>query len=112
MHFVAELKAAKVLNRHRDWAFVGAANTYNPLGSTITFLSKDDIVDAAIELSGASEGPNSKRSSLPVRLAAGLRVLGATGGSTALAAVDWMARAGESRLVCANGFQRAGRCIC
>lgn len=30
------------------WSAVGAANTYNPLSRTITFLNKDDIIAAAL----------------------------------------------------------------
>ena len=32
------------------WRSVGAANTYNPLGNLVTFLSHDDIVNAALEV--------------------------------------------------------------
>jgi 2-oxoisovalerate dehydrogenase E1 component len=35
---------------HCSWATVGAARTYNPLGSTLTFLSEDSIVAAAEHL--------------------------------------------------------------
>mmetsp|Transcript_13624 Transcript_13624/g.39691 ORF Transcript_13624/g.39691 Transcript_13624/m.39691 type:complete len:785 (-) Transcript_13624:37-2391(-) len=58
LHFTAELKAKRVIGKHRDWALVAAANTYNPLGSTITFLSKEDIVSAALGIHGA-EGESS-----------------------------------------------------
>eukprot|EP00924_Labyrinthula_sp_SR-Ha-C_P003167 snap_masked-scaffold_15-processed-gene-1.13-mRNA-1 protein AED:0.00 eAED:0.00 QI:0/-1/0/1/-1/1/1/0/766 len=30
-----------------DWEYTAAQNTYNPLGSTVTFLSKQDLLDAA-----------------------------------------------------------------
>jgi hypothetical protein len=33
-----------------NWAFVGAPRTYNPLGSTVTFLNSDTIEDAVIRL--------------------------------------------------------------
>jgi TPP-dependent pyruvate/acetoin dehydrogenase alpha subunit/pyruvate/2-oxoglutarate/acetoin dehydrogenase E1 component len=33
----------------QSWKLISAAKTYNPLGSTITFLSKDDIVEAIQE---------------------------------------------------------------
>ena len=36
-------------NIHRgsvNWSVIGAANTYNPLGNTLTFLNSDDVIDA------------------------------------------------------------------
>jgi len=51
LHFIAELKARGELNssgeKARDWALLAAADTYNPLGSTMTFLSPDQVTDAA-----------------------------------------------------------------
>lgn len=51
LHFIAELKARGELNsggeNARDWALVAAANTYNPLGSTMTFLSTEQVTHAA-----------------------------------------------------------------
>jgi hypothetical protein len=38
--------------KYREWAVVAATNTYNPLGSTVTFLSEGDIVKAARRLLG------------------------------------------------------------
>lgn len=35
-----------------SWAFVGAPRTYNPLGSTVTFLNGDRIRDAVVEMAG------------------------------------------------------------
>mmetsp|Transcript_57551 Transcript_57551/g.115552 ORF Transcript_57551/g.115552 Transcript_57551/m.115552 type:complete len:473 (-) Transcript_57551:149-1567(-) len=34
----------------RDWAVVAAQSTYNPLGSTVTFLSEADILEASLRL--------------------------------------------------------------
>ena len=42
---LADLQAAKTLQR-ADWRLIGAAPTYNPLGTYLTFLSVDDIVSA------------------------------------------------------------------
>ena len=36
-------------NVHRgsvNWSVIGAANTYNPLGNTLTFLNSDDVINA------------------------------------------------------------------
>jgi hypothetical protein len=37
------------------WRAVGAQDTYNPLGSTITFLSKEDIVWESLHLLKGAE---------------------------------------------------------
>jgi hypothetical protein len=37
-------------SRSSDWAVVNAPRCYNPLGSTVTFLNVDDIVDAYLKL--------------------------------------------------------------
>jgi hypothetical protein len=53
LRFVAELKQRGELGgRARDWALVAAADTYNPLGSTLTFLSAAQVTDAAEALLG------------------------------------------------------------
>ena len=39
-----------------SWAFVGAPRTYNPLGSTVTFLSRDRIETAVVEMAGLAIG--------------------------------------------------------
>ena len=36
------------------WGFVGAPRTYNPIGSTVTFLNSDRIQDAVVEIAGLS----------------------------------------------------------
>jgi hypothetical protein len=36
--------------RSSDWAVVSAPRCYNPLGSTVTFLNVDDIVEAYLKL--------------------------------------------------------------
>jgi hypothetical protein len=62
LHFAASLKTEhRVLGRQgggggssgmwwRNWDMVTAQQTYNPLGSTVTFLSEQDVVGAAKEL--------------------------------------------------------------
>jgi len=47
---IATLQQKKVLPE--SWAFVGAPRTYNPLGSTLTFLNSDRIKDAVVEMAG------------------------------------------------------------
>jgi hypothetical protein len=47
--FALELHKCGVLS-NVAWSVVGAAPTYNPLGSTLTFLSEDDVLDAAKSL--------------------------------------------------------------
>jgi hypothetical protein len=45
-------------DRNRDsvsWAVIGASNTYNPLGNTLTFLSPEDVLDSLKGLIGLSE---------------------------------------------------------
>lgn len=42
-----------------SWAVIGASNTYNPLGNTLTFLSSKDVLDALYQLVGRNEGLNS-----------------------------------------------------
>ena len=39
-----------------NWSFVGAPRTYNPLGSTVTFLNQDRIENAVIRLLKRAEG--------------------------------------------------------
>lgn len=46
--FVVKLQGQGLLPR--AWRSVAAAPTYNPLGSTVTFLNEADIVDAALQL--------------------------------------------------------------
>ena len=46
-------------NHNRDsvsWAVIGASNTYNPLGNTLTFLSSEDVLDSLKGLIGLNEG--------------------------------------------------------
>jgi hypothetical protein len=43
---IMSLKDREALPAH--WAFVGAPRTYNPLGSTVTFLNCDTIEDAVV----------------------------------------------------------------
>lgn len=50
-HFITSLKAEGVIGRSKDWEFVSSVPTYNPLGSTVTFLSEADIMDACRKLS-------------------------------------------------------------
>ena len=38
------------------WGSVAAAPTYNPLGSTVTFLSEDDVVDGALRVLARAKG--------------------------------------------------------
>ena len=45
---ILRLKERDALPSH--WAFVGAPRTYNPLGSTVTFLNRDTIEEAIVEL--------------------------------------------------------------
>jgi len=40
----------------RAWGSVAAAPTYNPLGSTVTFLSEDDVVDGALRVLARAKG--------------------------------------------------------
>ena len=63
LHFAQQLKDAGALgkltangrsggsqsggSRYRDWALVASASTYNPLGSTVTFLSDAQVTAAA-----------------------------------------------------------------
>ena len=50
---IMQLKDNRVLPPSSDnWAFVGAPRTYNPLGSTVTFLTKERIEDAVKDLLG------------------------------------------------------------
>lgn len=37
----------------KDWRFVSAARTYNPLGNTVTFVNEEDVVDAALNVAAA-----------------------------------------------------------
>jgi pyruvate/2-oxoglutarate/acetoin dehydrogenase E1 component len=55
LHFVASLQDAEVIGRHKDWKFVSAAHTYNPLGSTITFLNEEEVTEAARKLASRVE---------------------------------------------------------
>ena len=50
--FAVDLSNAGLIGARagRDWALVAAAQTYNPLGSTVTFLSEGDITAAARSL--------------------------------------------------------------
>ncbi len=45
--WVVELNKKGILPKR--WNFVGALDTYNPLGSTLTFLSVEDIVEGALK---------------------------------------------------------------
>lgn len=45
-----DLQNDNLLNRVGSWKMVGAAATYNPLGTYLTFLSKEDVVRAAEEI--------------------------------------------------------------
>ena len=51
-YFASELQDAGVVGvaAQRDWSVVAAAHTYNPLGSTVTFLNEADITRAALRL--------------------------------------------------------------
>lgn len=40
---------------NKEWKFVSAANTYNPLGSTITFLNEEDVTNNARKLAQSSQ---------------------------------------------------------
>eukprot|EP00927_Polykrikos_kofoidii_P043840 TRINITY_DN3793_c0_g1_i8.p1 TRINITY_DN3793_c0_g1~~TRINITY_DN3793_c0_g1_i8.p1 ORF type:complete len:1006 (+),score=181.74 TRINITY_DN3793_c0_g1_i8:39-3020(+) len=55
--FVVELQDRGLLPT--KWRSIGAARTYNPLGSTVTFLSDDDIVEGALAAIGSAgiKGP-------------------------------------------------------
>lgn len=41
-----DLHHFSLLNKATAWRVIGATNTYNPLGSVITFLSEEDIIQA------------------------------------------------------------------
>mmetsp|Transcript_15059 Transcript_15059/g.35449 ORF Transcript_15059/g.35449 Transcript_15059/m.35449 type:complete len:847 (+) Transcript_15059:220-2760(+) len=57
LNFIATLKKSGAIGRSRDWAFVAAEDTYNPLGSTLTFLGACDVERAALELvNGPGQG--------------------------------------------------------
>jgi len=43
-----------------SWAFVGAPRTYNPLGSTVTFLNCDTIEGAVVKMLGISRGDDGR----------------------------------------------------
>ena len=49
-HFAVELSNAGVVGKGRDWSLVAAPQTYNPLGSTATFLNESDVTEAARSL--------------------------------------------------------------
>ena len=53
-HFVVSLQAEGALSHGngKDWRLVAAPQTYNPLGTTVTFLSPEDIVEAARPMLG------------------------------------------------------------
>lgn len=55
LHFVADLQENDILGLQRNWKFVSAAQTYNPLGSTITFLNEEDVVNSARRLASQIE---------------------------------------------------------
>ena len=49
-HFAVRLQAEGTLSTRgagKDWSLVAAPQTYNPLGTTVTFLSPEDIVHEA-----------------------------------------------------------------
>ena len=54
-HFAVSLQAEGTLSTRgtgKDWSLVAAPQTYNPLGTTVTFLSPDDIIEAARPMLG------------------------------------------------------------
>jgi pyruvate/2-oxoglutarate/acetoin dehydrogenase E1 component len=51
--FITELQNDGLLPEHWSWA--GAARTYNPLGSVVTFLNEDDIVTGVTSLQRQSK---------------------------------------------------------
>jgi 2-oxoisovalerate dehydrogenase E1 component len=50
--FICDLQSRGSLPR--DWLSISAQPTYNPLGNTLTFLSKDDIMQASARILGIS----------------------------------------------------------
>lgn len=54
--FAVKLKRMDLLPA--KWNVVAAANTYNPLGCSVTFTNKDDIVGAALGLFGDDSAGN------------------------------------------------------
>jgi hypothetical protein len=58
--FAVQLQNKGTFRRDRDrdsvsWVVIGASNTYNPLGNTLTFLSPEDVLESLKGLIGLNE---------------------------------------------------------